>query len=137
MDSPRPVPLYLEPVACGFPSPAEGYTDVSIDFNRYILEHPAASYCFYVKGDSMEGAHIAEGDLVVVDRSLTPASGCLVVCSLDGGFTLKRYEIRGGRPWLVPANLNYEPVPITEGSDCRCWGVAVSLIRKFGRGKGS
>jgi DNA polymerase V len=118
-----------------FPSPAEGYTDVAVDFNRHILEHPAASYCFYVKGDSMAGAHIAEGDMVVVDRSLTPVSGSLIVCSLDGAFTLKRFEIRSGKNFLVSANINYEPVEITSESDFSCWGVAVALVRKFSQGK--
>jgi DNA polymerase V len=104
---------------------------VEIDFNRFILEHPAASYCFYVRGDSMEGAHIAEGDLIVVDRSRTPKSGDIIVCSLDGAFTLKRYEKRGKKFFLMPANLNYEPVEITENTDFQCWGVASCVIRKL------
>lgn len=121
-------------IIMGFPSPAESYTDTAIDFNRHIIEHPAASFYFYVRGDSLSGLHIAEGDLVVADRSLSPVSGDIIIGTLEGSFVLKRYEIKNGRHWLVPANTLYDPVEITAETDFQCWGVAVSLVRKLPRG---
>ncbi len=123
--------LYEDRIKCGFPSPAEGYAEREIDFNTYIIEHPYSSYCFYVKGDSMEGVHITEGDLIVVDRSIPLESGRIIICALDREFTLKNFIKRGGRSILLPANPDYNSIELTENSDFEYWGTAVSLVRKL------
>lgn len=129
-----PVPqilLFEDRIKCGFPSPAEGYAEKEIDFNSYIIDHPYSSYCFYVKGDSMEGLHIAEGDLVVVDRSIALESGKIIICCLDREFTLKQFIKRGNKSLLLPANPSYKEIVLTENSDFEYWGTAVSLVRKL------
>ncbi len=123
--------LYEDRIKCGFPSPAEGYAEREMDFNRYIIRHPASSYCFHVKGDSMEGLHIAEGDLIVVDRSLPLESGKIIICCLDREFTLKKFIRKNGQALLCPANPAYREVLLTEESDFEYWGTAVSLVRKL------
>ena len=125
------IKLYEDRIKCGFPSPAEGYAEQEIDFNRYILDHPASSYCFHVKGDSMEGLHIEEGDLIVVDRSLPLESGKIIICCLDREFTLKKFLIKKGNAFLCPANPDYREIHITEESDFEYWGTAISLVRKL------
>ena len=125
------ITLYEDRIKCGFPSPAEGYAEQEIDFNRYITDHPSSSYCFYVKGDSMEGLHIAEGDLIVVDRSIPLESGKIIICCLDREFTLKMFLIKNGSAKLCPANPDYREIQITEESDFEYWGTAVSLVRKL------
>ncbi len=125
------IKLYEDRIKCGFPSPAEGYAEREIDFNRYIIDHPASSYCFYVKGDSMEGLHITEGDLIVVDRSLPLVSGKVIICCLDREFTLKRFLIKNGIARLCPANPHYREIQLTEESDFEYWGTAITLVRKL------
>ena len=81
---PLPLPLLGRLLPAGFPSPADDYLDGEIDLNRFLIERPAACYLMRVSGPSMSGAGILDGDLVVVDRSLTPAPGHVVVAVLDG-----------------------------------------------------
>ncbi|MDX9800647.1 MAG: translesion error-prone DNA polymerase V autoproteolytic subunit [Spirochaetia bacterium] len=128
--SPR-IWLYNDLVKCGFPSPAEGYADSEIDFNAYLIDHPSSSYCFFVKGDSMEGLHILSGDLVVVDRSKSLQSGSVIVCCLDGRFTLKQFVRKGGDSFLVPANPAYHPLRLTAESSFEYWGTATRIVRKL------
>ena len=125
------IQLYEDKIKCGFPSPAEGYAEREIDFNSYIIDHPASSYCFHVKGDSMEGLYIAEGDLIVIDRSIPLKSGKIIICCLDREFTLKKFVRKKGKAWLCPANPAYRDILLTEESDFEYWGTAVSLIRKL------
>ncbi len=125
------IKLYEDRIKCGFPSPAEGYAEQEIDFNRYVVSHPSSSYCFFVKGDSMEGLHISEGDLIVVDRSIPLESGKIIICCLDREFTLKKFVRKGLEAWLCPANPDYKAVRLTEESDFEYWGTAVSLVRKL------
>lgn len=84
------LPLASEQVAAGFPSPADDYIDVGIDLNEQLIRHPSSTFFLRVSGDSMTGAGIHHGDLLVVDRSLEPCPGRVVVAVLDGAFTLKR-----------------------------------------------
>ena len=122
--------LYNDLIKCGFPSPAEGYADREIDFNTYIIEHPYSSYCFFVRGDSMEGAHIVDGDLVVVDRSKSLQSGKIIVCCVEGKFTLKRFSKTAGGTFLMPANPAYRPLRLGEDSDFEYWGTVSCIVRK-------
>jgi len=129
-NSPR-IWLFNDLIKCGFPSPAEGYADAEIDFNTYIIDRPSSSYCFFVKGDSMEGLHILSGDLVVVDRSKPLQSGRVIVCCLEGRFTLKQFVKKGGESFLVPANPSYKAIRLTAESSFEYWGTATRVIRKL------
>ena len=91
------LPLAGERVAAGFPSPADDYVEVGIDLNEQLIRHPTSTFFLRVSGDSMTGAGIHDGDLLVVDRSLDPRPGRIVVAVLDGGFTLKRLARHRGR----------------------------------------
>ena len=101
------LPLAGERVAAGFPSPADDYVDAGIDLNEQLIRHPSSTFFLRVSGDSMTGAGIHDGDLLVVDRSLDPRPGRVVVAVLDGGFTLKRLVRHQGRLRLEAANPQY------------------------------
>ena len=126
--APLPLPLAGEQVAAGFPSPAEDYVDVGIDLNDQLIRHPTSTFFLRVSGDSMTGAGIHDGDLLVVDRSLNPRPGRVVVAVLDGGFTLKRLVRHHGRLRLEAANPDYPPLELQTCGDVQIWGVAVHVI---------
>jgi hypothetical protein len=91
--------------ACGFPSPADDHLDRPLDFNKLLVQNPAATFAVRIAGESMTGAGLFPGDIAVVDRSLTPANGCIVLALIDGEFTIKRYQISGGGVVLTTASL--------------------------------
>jgi len=126
--APLQLPLAGEQVAAGFPSPAEDYVDVGIDLNDQLIRHPTSTFFLRVSGDSMTGAGIHDGDLLVVDRSLNPRPGRVVVAVLDGGFTLKRLVRHHGRLRLEAANPDYPPLELQTCGDVQIWGVAVHVI---------
>ncbi len=129
-------PFFAALVPAGFPSPAEDYAEGRLDFNRRILRNPAATYCVRVTGDSMLGASIEEGDVLVVDRSLPALNGDVVVASLDGAFTVKRLRKEGGRAWLCPENPAYKAVEVTGRDDFCLFGVVTFVIRELRKRKG-
>ena len=121
-------------VFAGFPSPAQDYMDRSLDFNREIIRHPAATFYAKVLGQSMEGAGIDSGDRVVVDRALEPRDGDIVVACLNGEFTLKYIDLsrKGeGIICLRPDNKRYDPIYMKEGDELVVWGVVSSVIKRF------
>lgn len=91
-------PLYLDRISAGFPSPADDYIETALDLNTYLIRNPAATFMVRVSGDSMTGAGISDGDVLVVDRSEEPAHGRIVVAVLDGELTVKRLVMKGARP---------------------------------------
>jgi len=122
------LPLAGERVAAGFPSPADDYVEVGIDLNDQLIRHPTSTFFLRVSGDSMTGAGIHDGDLLVVDRSLDPRPGRVVVAVLDGGFTLKRLARHRGRLRLEAANPDYPPLELEGCGDMQIWGVAIHVI---------
>jgi len=129
----RPLPLAGESVAAGFPSPADDYIDVGIDLNDTLIRHPSSTFFLRVSGDSMTGAGIQHGDLLVVDRSLEARPGQIVVAVLDGAFTLKRLVRHRGRLRLEAANSAYPPLELHQCGDVQIWGVAIHVIHSLGR----
>ena len=83
--------------ACGFPSPADDYLDRPLDFNELLVRNPAATFAVRLASDSMIGAGLFPGDIAVIDRSVTPTPGCIVLALIDGEFTIKRYRPRDGK----------------------------------------
>ena len=122
------LPLAGERVAGGFPSPADDYVEVGIDLNEQLIRHPTSTFFLRVSGESMLGAGIHHGDLLVVDRSLDPRPGRVVVAVLDGEFTLKRLVQHQGRLRLEAANPAYPPLELHRCGDVQIWGVAIHVI---------
>lgn len=125
------VPLFLAPVSAGFPSPAEDYVEGRLDLNKHLIKHPATTFFVRVAGDSMTGAGIHPGDILVVDRSLEPRDASVVVVVLDGELTVKRISRRDGRLYLIPDNSLYQPLEILEGMEFEVWGVVTSVIHSL------
>ena len=139
-DQPRPLqlerrrlrlPLASDSVAAGFPSPADDYIDTGIDLNEVLIRHPSSTFFLRVSGDSMTGAGIQHGDLLVVDRSLEARPGRIVVAVLDGAFTLKRLARHQGRLRLEAANSAYPPLELHRCGDVQIWGVAIHVIHSL------
>ena len=121
-------------IFAGFPSPAQDYIDRSLDFNRDIIKHPAATFYAKVIGQSMEGAGIDSGDIIVVDRALEPRDGDIVVACINGEFTLKYIDLSKkdkGIVCLRPDNDRYEPIYMHEGDELIVWGVVSNVIKRF------
>ena len=122
-------PLFLCRIAAGFPSPADDFIESKIDLNEQLILHPEATYFLRVKGDSMIGAGIHEGDLLIVDRSLDPKSGRIVIAAFNGELTVKRLHISKSRQiTLIPENETYDPIKVNEDSDFLIWGVVTRVI---------
>ena len=122
-------------VKAGFPSPAQDYISESIDLNRELIRHPAATFYARVDGDSMIGDGIESGDILVVDRSIEPADGDLAICCIDDEFTLKRISLRAGSIWLIPSNERYDPILVTPDRRFMVWGVVTHTIKQHRRGR--
>ncbi|MCW9039846.1 MAG: translesion error-prone DNA polymerase V autoproteolytic subunit [Rhodospirillales bacterium] len=127
------LPLLSSVVPAGFPSPAEDFVEGRLDLNEHLIHHPAATFIVRVEGESMIGAGVHPGDLLVVDRSLEPRHGDVVIAVLNGELTVKRLEKRAGRCFLSPANPVFPPIEIGDGMDCVIWGVVSSAIHQFNR----
>ncbi len=125
-----PLPFFVSAVPAGFPSPAEDYIDTSLDLNDYLIRHPASTYFVRVAGDSMVGASINPGDILVVDRSLTAGDGTIVIASVCGELTVKRLRRRDGALVLVPENSLYPELELTDESDFSIWGVVIYVIHR-------
>nr|WP_052348247.1 translesion error-prone DNA polymerase V autoproteolytic subunit [Imhoffiella purpurea] len=126
-----PLPLYSSRIAAGFPSPADDDIEASVDLNEHLVQHPAATFFVRVQGESMTGAGIHHGDLLVVDRALEPKSGAIVVAVVDGELTVKRLHIEGERVWLMAENPAYPPLEIRDGQELFIWGVVAHAVRSF------
>lgn len=122
--------LMTTPVRAGFPNPAEDARGLPLDLNDLVVRNPVSTYYLQVEGDSMTGAGIVHGDIVVVDKSLQPKSGDIVVASVDGDFTLKHLKRDGQKAWLVAANPAYPPIALHEAADAQLWGVVTFVIHK-------
>jgi DNA polymerase V len=118
-------------LSAGFPSPAADYSEDGLDLNHYLVQHKSATYMFTVKGDSMIGACIVEGDKVVVDCSLRPRHNDIVVAVVEGEYTIKRLYKYRGRHELRPENPAYQPILFQEGSQLEVWGVVVGVVRRY------
>ncbi len=127
-----PVPLLGRLLPAGFPSPADDHLDGEIDLSRHLIERPAATFLMRVAGESMRGAGILDGDMVVVDRSLEPKPGDVVVAVCHGEMTLKRLRrLRDGRAVLQPENPDYPEFVVCEEMPAEVWGVVVGVVRKL------
>ncbi len=141
-------------VVAGFPSPAEQYMEPPLDLNELLVRRPAATYFVRVSGDSMIGAGINDGDLLVVDRSLRPADGDIIIACVDGEFTVKRYREEGTgkreqekgnrergtgkreqgtgkRVRLEAANPHYPTIVLEPGQELDYFGKVTACVHRF------
>ncbi|WP_026261538.1 LexA family protein [Kiloniella laminariae] len=123
-----PLPLYASKVPAGFPSPAEDYMEGRLDLNERLIQHPHATFLLKVSGDSMIGAGIMPGGMLVVDRSIEPVHGKIVIAVLDGQLTVKRLHKKHGVIRLMPENNQYRPITISDEQDLEIWGVVTNVI---------
>jgi DNA polymerase V len=128
---PAVTPYFLHKIPAGFPSPASDYIEDGLDLNVYLVKHKAASYFFAVEGESMIGSGIYPGDRVLVDRSITPLHGHVVVAVINGEYTLKRLYRMDGLVELLPDNPLFSPIKITDETDLVIWGVVAAVVRKY------
>ena len=125
------IPFFSSKVEAGNPSVAEDHIEDTLDMNNFLIRNPETTFCVRVSGLSMIDAGIYEGDTLVVDSSITPREGKIVIAALDGMLTVKRLGYREGKPYLLPENINFEPIPILENSDVHIWGVVTNILRSL------
>jgi DNA polymerase V len=125
------LPAITAGISAGFPSPAMDFIDVSIDLNKQLIKHPSSTFYGRVKGYSMKDVGIHDGDLLVIDKSLSPKNNQITVCYVDGDFTIKRISVNDGYCWLLPENKDYKPIKITEDNDFQVWGVVTHVIKSL------
>ncbi|MDD2961270.1 MAG: translesion error-prone DNA polymerase V autoproteolytic subunit [Muribaculaceae bacterium] len=127
------LPILEGMIPAGFPSPLQGLVQDAIDLNRELIDHPAATFCARVTGNSMIESGISDGDLLIIDKSLDPQDNSIAVCFIDGEFTLKRISIRKNGVFLVPANPKYKEIAINEDSNFQVWGIVTFIIKSVNR----
>lgn len=128
-----PLPYADGGIQAGFPSPADNYITETIDLNKELVRHPAATFYGRVSGDSMIEEGIEPGDILIIDRSIEPDSGDLAVCCIDGEFTLKRIKLEKNRVWLIPSNEMFDPILVTPENEFSVWGVVTHTIKAYRR----
>jgi DNA polymerase V len=124
------LPLVEATVSAGFPSPADDYSESRLDLNKELITNESATFYARVRGDSMTLSGISDGDLLIIDKSKTPANGSIVVCLIDGEFTVKRLHKNGSHFYLMPENDKYQPIKIKPEHDVTIWGVVTYTIKK-------
>ena len=120
--------FYSCAVTAGFPSPADDYLESKLDLNDYLIKHPSATFFVRVVGDSMVNAGIHNNDIIIVDRSIKPKHGKIVVAALDGQMTVKRLYRRDKKVILLPENKLFKPIEISDSMEIVIWGVATNVI---------
>lgn len=128
------IPFYPNTIQAGFPSPAEDYMESPIDLNKELVSRPASTFMGRVRGNSMIDANIHDGDLLIIDKSITPKNGDVAVCFIDGEFTIKYIKIDPPVIWLMPANPDYEPIKVTSENEFMIWGIVTYSIQKHHKG---
>ena len=126
----RSIPLYELGVKAGFPSPAEDEMSTPLNLNDYLIPHPASTFFIRVDGDSMNGAGIFSGDLLIVDKALTASNGKIVVALLNGEFTVKRLILKNDDIILQAENPKYPSIYVKPSEDFTIWGVVTHVIHK-------
>jgi DNA polymerase V len=117
-------------ISAGFPSPAEDFKQERLSLDNELIKNKEATFFARVSGQSMIDAGLNDNDLLVIDRSLSPAHNKIAVCFLDGEFTVKRLRVKNDEVWLQPENKNYQAIQITEANDFVIWGIVTNVIKK-------
>ena len=116
-------------VSAGFPSPANDFKETRISLDKVAVKNEAATFYARVTGQSMTGAGLDDGDLLVIDRSLEPQNGKIAVCLIDGDFTVKRLKVEKDCVWLLAENKRYKPIQVTEENELMIWGIVTHVLK--------
>lgn len=125
------LPIDTVKVSAGFPSPAADYEEKRLDINEYLVSNPVSTFFFPVQGDSMQGAEIFDGEILVVDRSVKPRHGHIVVAFVDGERLVKRLYVRNGRVALLAENPAYPLLEISGDMELVVWGVVTGKFKRL------
>ncbi len=131
VDTVLEIPVVSTAISAGFPSPALDFIDLSIDMNKHLIKRPSSTFYGRVKGQSMKDVGITDGDLLVIDKSITPKDDQIAVCYVDGEFTIKKIKFEQDVCWLIPANDAYQPIRVTSQNDFLIWGIVTHVIKAF------
>ena len=124
------LPMYKSEIKAGFPSPASDYIESTLDLNKFLIKHPAATFFVRVEGDSMIDAGIHSGDILIVDRAVQAEKQKIVIAAINGELTVKRIWYDGDKLFLQSGNINFSPIEITPDMDFHIWGVVTYVIHK-------
>lgn len=123
-------PLASEGVSAGFPSPAEDFKELKISIDQEVVKNESATFFARVDGQSMQGAGLDDGDLIVIDRSKEPENGKIAVCFIDGEFTVKRLKVEEDCVYLMPENSKYKALKVTSENQLIIWGIVTYVVKK-------
>jgi DNA polymerase V len=124
------LPIFASKIQAGFPSPADDYIEGYLDLNSKFIQHPSSTFVVQATGESMKEAGIFSGDWLLVDRSIEPSDGRIVIAAVNGELTVKRFSKKNGRVQLLPANPQFKPIDITEGIEMVIWGVVTLVLHE-------
>ena len=122
--------LIEQGISAGFPSPADDFKEIRISLDRELVKNRDSTFYARVSGESMIGAGLDDGDLLVIDRSLDPKNGKIAVCLIDGEFTVKRIKKEKDKFYLMPENNQYKPIELKKGNELTIWGLVEYVIKK-------
>jgi DNA polymerase V len=123
--------LFSHAVPAGFPSPADDYVEGRLSLDEHLIANKDATFFVRARGKSMEGAGIQDGNILVVDKSITPKSGSIVVAFVDGEYTVKTFIKRAGKIVLRPENPSFSEIEFKDGQELQVWGVVVGTVKKY------
>lgn len=127
---PLALPLLSSRAAAGFPSPADDHMERRLDLNEHLVRSPLSTFFLRVEGDSMSGAGILSGDLIIVDKSPAPRVGAIVVASVAGEFTVKRLDRDAAGAWTLRAESpRWREWSVAFTDECRIWGTVIGVVR--------
>jgi DNA polymerase V len=129
-DNIKEIPLAHTGISAGFPSPADDFKELRISIDQEVVKNEEATFYARVDGQSMHGAGLDDGDLLVIDRSREPEDNAIAVCFIDGEFTVKRLKVEAECIFLMPENPNYKPIKVTEDNQLIIWGVVTYVVKK-------
>ena len=130
-DHQKSLHLAQEGISAGFPSPADDFKELRISIDHEVVRNEEATFYARVSGQSMQGAGLDDGDLLVIDRSLEPQHDKIAVCYIDGEFTVKRLKVAAEGIFLMPENPNYKPIKMNEENELIIWGIVTYVVKKL------
>ncbi|WP_438967058.1 LexA family protein [Flavobacterium sp.] len=125
------LPYISSGIKAGFPSPAADFDESKISLDHVLVKNKEATFYAKASGNSMTGAGIDDGDILVIDRSIEPKNNKVAVCFIDGEFTVKRIKIEEEAVFLMPENPNYKPIKVSPENDLIIWGIVTYVIKSI------
>ena len=127
----KEIPFIKDGIKAGFPSPAADFDGTKISIDQLVIKNEAATFYAKASGNSMTGAGIDDGDILVIDRSIEPTNNKIAVCFIDGEFTVKRIKIEEDSVYLQAENPKYKSIKVTEDNDLIIWGIVTYVVKKI------